>query len=91
MTEKRNNPPKPLNPPGERIARRQGGLKGGKARAEKLSPERRREIALNATRARWAKTSREKPAGQIACEAALARSKKKHSIITPQGGLSGNG
>ena len=34
------------NPPGERTARRQGGLKGGKARTEKLSPERRREIAL---------------------------------------------
>lgn len=46
MTEKRNIALKRPNPPGERIARRQGGLKGGKARAEKLSPERRRESAL---------------------------------------------
>ncbi len=32
-----------------------GGLKGGKARAEKLSPERRKEIAKKAAQARWAK------------------------------------
>ncbi len=32
-----------------------GGLKGGKARAEKLSPEKRREIALKAASARWHK------------------------------------
>jgi hypothetical protein len=32
-----------------------GGLKGGKARAEKLSPERRKEIAKKAARARWGK------------------------------------
>ncbi|HEY4894944.1 MAG TPA: hypothetical protein VII01_02540 [Solirubrobacteraceae bacterium] len=30
-----------------------GGLKGGKARAEKLSPEQRSEIARKAARARW--------------------------------------
>jgi hypothetical protein len=29
--------------------------KGGKARAKKLTPERRREIARNAVQARWAK------------------------------------
>jgi hypothetical protein len=34
---------------------RLGGLKGGKARARKLSAERRREIAVQAVRARWAK------------------------------------
>lgn len=34
---------------------RLGGLKGGKARAEKLGPERRREIAQKAARARWTK------------------------------------
>lgn len=34
---------------------RLGGLKGGKARAEKLSPERRREIAQIAAKARWKK------------------------------------
>ena len=35
---------------------RRGGLKGGKARAEKLSHARRRDIAKSAARARW-KTS----------------------------------
>ncbi len=35
---------------------RLGGLKGGKARAEKLSAEKRQEIAKKAARARW-KTS----------------------------------
>ena len=34
---------------------RLGGLKGGKARAEKLSPERRVEIAKKAASARWGK------------------------------------
>jgi hypothetical protein len=35
----------------ERVAR--GKLGGGKMRAEKLSPERRAEIARNAAEARW--------------------------------------
>jgi hypothetical protein len=30
-----------------------GGLKGGKARAKALTPERRMEIALAASKARW--------------------------------------
>jgi len=30
-----------------------GGLKGGKARSEKLSAERRKEIAQKAAKARW--------------------------------------
>lgn len=34
---------------------RLGGLKGGKARAEALSPERRKEIAQKAIKARWSK------------------------------------
>lgn len=34
-------------------AQRQGGLKGGKARAEKLSPEERADIARRAAKARW--------------------------------------
>jgi len=34
---------------------RMGGSKGGKVRAARLSPERRREIAQKAIRARWAK------------------------------------
>ena len=34
---------------------RKGGLKGGKARAAKLSPEERKEIAIKAAKARWSK------------------------------------
>ena len=34
---------------------RRGGLKGGKARAAKLSPERRSEIARKAATARWSR------------------------------------
>lgn len=32
---------------------RSGGLKGGKARATALTPERRRRIAIKAAQARW--------------------------------------
>lgn len=38
---------------------RRGGLKGGKARAAKLTPEKRKESARKAAKSRWAKT--EKP------------------------------
>lgn len=34
---------------------RLGGLKGGRARAEKLSPKKRTQIAKKAALARWAK------------------------------------
>ncbi len=34
---------------------RLGGLKGGKARAAKLTPEQRKEIARKAAKARWGK------------------------------------
>ncbi len=34
---------------------RLGGLKGGKARAEKLSATRRKDIAIKAAETRWAK------------------------------------
>jgi hypothetical protein len=43
-----------------KILGRLGGLKGGKARAAKLSPERRREIAQNAIKARWNKVAKAK-------------------------------
>lgn len=39
-----------------RVLGRVGGLKGGKARAAKLTPERRKEIAQKAIAARWAKS-----------------------------------
>ncbi len=34
---------------------RKGGLKGGRARAEKLTPEQRSDIAKKAAQARWSK------------------------------------
>jgi len=34
---------------------RKGGLKGGKARANKLSPKRRKQIAIKAAKSRWKK------------------------------------
>ena len=39
---------------------RSGGLKGGAARAEALSPERRAEIARKAAQKRWAKHTADK-------------------------------
>jgi hypothetical protein len=36
---------------------KRGGKKGGKARAQKLSPERRKAIARKAARARWERRS----------------------------------
>jgi len=35
-----------------------GGLKGGKARAKKLTSERRKEIAREAAKARWARNKK---------------------------------
>ena len=40
------------------IAARAGGRAGGPARAQKLSPERRKEIALGANKARWKRKTR---------------------------------
>jgi hypothetical protein len=37
---------------------RLGGLKGGRARAEKLSPKRRKEIAKKAANSRWHKLNK---------------------------------
>ena len=48
MPDKRKNP--------QAVALgRLGGLKGGKARAEKLTPEQRKESARKAALARWSK------------------------------------
>jgi hypothetical protein len=52
ISEKNTN--KDKNPAAVSLGRL-GGLKGGKARAEKLSPERRKEIAANAAKKRWNK------------------------------------
>ncbi len=40
---------------------RRGGLKGGRVRAEKLSPERRAAIARSAAETRWRKKKQEAP------------------------------
>ena len=53
--------PKPEQPQGPQKNQaavelgRLGGLKGGKARAEKLTPKERQLIALKAAKARWEK------------------------------------
>jgi hypothetical protein len=57
--EKPTEEPKPekeKNPAAVALGRL-GGLKGGKARAKKLSDEQRKEIAQKAARARWSKSS----------------------------------
>jgi hypothetical protein len=48
-------PPKPKPEPkmSKKYAGRLGGLKGGHARAEKLTPEQRAAIAKKAAEARW--------------------------------------
>lgn len=51
--EKSDTPPPATSPMGE--LGRAGGLKGGKARAEALTPEQRSEIAKKAAAKRWAK------------------------------------
>lgn len=43
------------------MAGRKGGLRGGKARAAKLSPRKRREIARKAASARWGKDGKITP------------------------------
>jgi len=48
------NPNEGKNPAAVELGRL-GGLKGGKARAAKLSPERRKEIAQIAAKKRWEK------------------------------------
>lgn len=46
--------PEEKNPAAVELGRR-GGLKGGKARASKMTPEERSESARKAAKARWAK------------------------------------
>ena len=49
-----DEPPKPKKNPAAVALGRLGGKKGGPARAAKLTPEERREIAKRAAQARWA-------------------------------------
>jgi len=61
IAEQATSDPKPDQPEGPQKNQaavelgRLGGKKGGKARAEKLTPEQRKEIAQKAARARWDK------------------------------------
>ena len=48
--------PEPLSP--KAAAGHKGGIKGGKARAAKMTPEERAESARKAAAARWEKTRR---------------------------------
>lgn len=50
------NPTEGRNPDAVSLGRL-GGLKGGKARAKALSPEKRSEIAKKAAKKRWSKGS----------------------------------
>lgn len=52
--EQEPKPVKKKDPLAAELGRR-GGLKGGKARAESLTPEKRKEIAKKAAQARWKK------------------------------------
>jgi hypothetical protein len=49
----KNAPSRPEKNPAAVALGRLGGLKGGKARADKLSPSVRKEIAQKAAQARW--------------------------------------
>jgi len=53
--QKRSSKDQPKKNPAAVALGRMGGLKGGKARAAKLTAEQRREIALRAAEARWQK------------------------------------
>ncbi len=54
-TEKESSEEKPKKNPAAVALGRLGGLKGGKARAKKLSAKKRKEIAQKAAKARWEK------------------------------------
>ena len=54
-TTDRELPTKPKKNPAAVALGRLGGLKGGKARAAKLSAEKRKEIAKKAAERRWSK------------------------------------
>ena len=53
VSQTTTEPPPPKKNPAAVALGRLGGLKGGKARAAKLSPEERKEIAKKAANARW--------------------------------------
>jgi len=56
---KETSEPEPEKNPAAVALGRLGGLKGGKARAEKLTAKQRSEIAKKAAQTRWSKKSNE--------------------------------
>jgi hypothetical protein len=57
IQEKVQTPIKEKNPAAVALGRL-GGLKGGKARADKLSPKKRKEIAQKAAKSRWSRNTK---------------------------------
>jgi len=55
-SEKKPEPETSIKNPAAVALGRLGGLKGGKARADKLSAKRRKEIAKKAAKSRWNKS-----------------------------------
>ncbi|MBU1182579.1 MAG: histone H1 [Proteobacteria bacterium] len=55
-TEEEKPKPEDKRNPAAVALGRLGGLKGGRARANKLTPERRKEIAQKAAKTRWKKS-----------------------------------
>lgn len=54
----KEEPSDPAKNPAAVSLGRLGGLKGGKARAEALTPAKRKEIAQNAAKSRWKKSAK---------------------------------
>lgn len=81
--EKRSDSPDtPLKDPAAVALGRKGGLKGGKARAEKLSKEDLSRIARLGAKARWSLS--EQPADESALEQEKAK-KPRAKIPAPEG------
>ncbi|MBI5374133.1 MAG: hypothetical protein HZA77_01785 [Candidatus Schekmanbacteria bacterium] len=59
--KKESAPVIPAKNPAAVALGRLGGLKGGKARAEKLSAKKRKEIAQKAAKARWTNLKNKNP------------------------------
>jgi hypothetical protein len=55
--KEKEKPPPPVKNPAAVALGRLGGLKGGKARAAALSPEKRSELAKKAAITRWSRSS----------------------------------
>jgi hypothetical protein len=62
VVEPEHEPPAPKNPAAVELGRK-GGLKGGDARAKKLSPEKRSEIARKAAATRWERQKQDQKEG----------------------------